>query len=111
KSPCPGSCGRRQASPACCAIKAVTRTPPLVFGRSTIAARKASIPPILLQRSNYWMNRGIAGSRLQKQRRHTGNAGVLLALADQGDRVRLLLPVLARGCHRRYPPATEAIEG
>ena len=48
-----------------------------IFGRNCAAA----ILPILLRRSSYWMTRGIAGRRLHKQRRHTGNGGVSELLA------------------------------
>src|ERR1700722_10723193 len=54
KGRCLGSCARRRASPACCAIKVAPSTPPPASSRSTIASRRVSTPPILSRRNSYW---------------------------------------------------------
>jgi predicted ATPase/DNA-binding winged helix-turn-helix (wHTH) protein len=62
KELCHGSFARRRALPACCAMKAASGKPSLASGRSTIASRKASIPPILSRRNSYWTTSALAGN-------------------------------------------------
>ena len=56
KERCHGSCARRRASPACCAIRAAPPTPSHASSRSTIASRRVSAPPILSRRNSFWTN-------------------------------------------------------